>query len=70
MSKNNFKLIEVVNPGINGTETYWYTTKNDIMVSNSLSYDKEKATEFFDKLVSNSVPEKTETVVKSVEIEY
>ena len=70
MTKNKFELVKVVNPTINGTETYWFTNKKGIMVSNSLSYDEEKAKDFFNKLVSNAIPEKTEEVVKTVEIEY
>ena len=70
MTKHKFELVKVVNPTINGTETYWYTSKNGFMVSNSLSYDEEKAKGFFDKLITNAIPEKTEEVIKTVEIEY
>jgi len=70
MTKHKFELVKVVNPTINGIETYWYTSKNGFMVSNSLSYDEEKAKEFFDKLITNAIPEKTEEVIKTVEIEY
>lgn len=70
MEKNKFELIKVVNPGINGTEIYWYTQKNGSMVSNSLTFDEEKAKDFFDKLVSNAIPKKTEEVIASIEIEY
>jgi hypothetical protein len=70
MAKNKFDLIKVVNPTTRGTQIYWYTSKNGTMISDSLSFNEEEAKDFYDKLISNSIPEKTEEIIQSIEIEY
>lgn len=52
-NKTTYKFVEEL--GTNG-RTFWYTTKNDGYVQQSLSYDKEEAKVFFENIVKTGKP--------------
>ena len=63
-----FELIKIVKPAIPEPQTYWYTQKDNNIVTGSLFFNLEEATKAFNNLIQSEVQEETREVIKTFEI--